>query len=69
MTLTLSRINDEFKLIQEILALCPGLGVPFNLYNMTVVITLGWVQVEHVEYDDLYPGLRCFVKYVLRRYW
>lgn len=32
MTLTSSRINDEFKLIQDILASCPGFDQPFKLY-------------------------------------
>ena len=69
MTLKSSRISDEFKLIQEILALCPQLNVPFKLYDMTVLIVPGWVRVMHADHDDLFPGLRCFAKYVLRRYW
>ena len=69
MTLTSSRISDEFALIQEIIRLCPGLNQPFKLYDMTLEIMPGWVRVMHADYDDLFPGLRAFAKYVLRRYW
>lgn len=73
MTLTSSRINDEFALIQEILALCPGIGQPFNLYGMTLTITPDFGSSKlcsiNERGDTFALPLRHAVKYILRRYW
>ena len=74
MTLSSSRINDEFKLIQDILALCPGFGVPFKLYPALELIVHqhGWVAatVKTVG-EPTYFGARTreAAQIILRRFW
>ena len=73
MTLTSSRISDEFALMQEILALCPGFDQPFNLYGMTltVISDFGGTTLCSINErgNQFSLPLRTAVKYVLRRYW
>ena len=73
MTLTSSRIHDEFKLIQDIMALCPGFGVPFNLYGMTLTILSDFggatLCLINERSNQFALPLRHAVKYILRRYW
>ena len=73
MTLTSSRINDEFALIQELLALCPGLGMPFNLYGMTLTIIPDFGRTNLCSINErgntFALPVRHAVKYILRRYW
>ena len=60
MTLTSSRISDEFKLVQEILAKSPGFGKSFQLYpNLHVAVYnngyVEWYQerlVRNPGFDD-----------------
>ena len=73
MTLTSSRISDEFKLIQEICAVCPGIGQPFDLYGMTLTIVPDFgasTLCRIVERGNTFAlPLRHAVQYILRRYW
>ena len=73
MTLTSSRISDEFKLVQEILALAPALNKPFKLYGMTLTIIPDFgksalCRIEERGNTFALP-IRHAVKYILRRYW
>ena len=60
MTITTSRISDEFKLVQEILAKSPGFGKSFQLYpNLRVAVyNNGFVEwreeriVRNPNFDD-----------------
>ena len=72
MTLTTSRISDEFKLVQEILALAPALNKPFQLYGMTLTIVpdFGRTLCKIEERGNTFAlPIRHAVKYILRRYW
>ena len=72
MTLTSSRISDEFKLVQEILALAPALNKPFKLYGMTLTIIpyFGRTLCKIEERGNTFAlPIRHAVKYILRRYW
>ena len=74
MTPTSSRISDEFALIQEILALCPGFDQPFKLYGMTLMILplsdFGTTLCSINERGNQFAlPMRAAVKYILRRYW
>ena len=74
MTLSSSRINDEFKLIQDILALCPGFGVPFKLYpqlELTLITSFGDARLFSINENGKQFALpiRHAAKYILRRYW
>ena len=72
MTLTSSRISDEFKLVQEILALSPALDKPFQLYGMTLTIVpdFGRTLCKIEERGNTFAlPIRHAVKYILRRYW
>ena len=72
MTLTSSRISDEFKLVQEILALAPALDKPFQLYDMTLTIVpdFGRTLCKIEERGNTFAlPIRHAVKYILRRYW
>lgn len=73
MTLTSSRINDEFALIQEILAICPGLDQPFVLYGMTLTIIRDFGKTNLCSINErgnqFALPIRHAVKYILRRYW
>lgn len=73
MTLTSSRISDEFKLIQDILALAPSLHRPFKLYGMTLTLIPDFgrstlLKIEERGNTFALP-VRHAVKYILRRYW
>ena len=73
MTLSSSRINDEFKLIQDILALCPGFGVPFKLYPALELIVHqdGWVDATvKIVGETTYFGARTreAAQIILRRF-
>ena len=73
MTLTSSRISDEFKLVQEILALAPALNKPFKLYDLTLTIVPDFgrtclCKIEERGNTFALP-IRHAVKYILRRYW
>ena len=72
MTLTSSRISDEFKLVQEILALAPALNKPFKLYGMTLTVApdFGRTLCKIEERGNTFAlPIRHAVKYILRRYW
>ena len=77
MTLTSSRISDEFELVQEILALAPALNRPFKLYGMTLTIIpdfgstdFGSTLCKIEERGNTFAlPIRHAVKYILRRYW
>ena len=73
MTLTTSRISDEFQLVQEILALAPALNRPFKLYGMTLTLIpdFGKSTLCHIEErgNTFSLPVRHAVKYILRRYW
>ena len=72
MTLTSSRISDEFKLVQKILALAPALNKPLQLYGMTLTIVPDFgrtlCKIEECGNTFALP-IRHAVKYILRRYW
>ena len=73
MTITSSRISDEFALIQEILALAPSFNRPFKLYNMTLTLIQDFgsstlLRIEERGNTFSLP-VRQAVKYILRRYW
>ena len=72
MTLTSSRISDEFKLVQEILALVPALNKPFKLYGMTLTVVPDFgrtlCKIEECGNTFALP-IRHAVKYIIRRYW
>lgn len=73
MTLTSSRISDEFKLVQEIFALAPALNKPFKLYGMTLTLIPNFgdstlCKIEERGNTFSLP-VRHAVKYILRRYW
>ena len=77
MTLTSSRISDEFKLVQEILAKSPGFDVPFMLYpNLALSVSkCGEVLVaERTHREATCANMQLFTtrqaaRYILRRYW
>jgi len=74
MTLTSSRINDEFKLIQDILALCPGFDQPFKLYPALelVVHQDGWIDATIKTCGvPTYFGARTreAAQIILRKFW
>ena len=73
MTLTSSRISDEFALIQEIISLCPGLDQPFKLYGMTLTVISDFGDATLCSINErgnqFALPLRHAVKYILRRYW
>ena len=73
MTLTSSRISDEFALIQEIFALAPCFNVPFKLYGMTLTIVSDFGSATLCKIEErgntFSLPMRHAVKYILRRYW
>lgn len=73
MTLTTSRISDEFHLVQDILAICPGFNIPFHtVYGWMEIINDFGASTLCVLTDrngkHIFP-LRHIVKYILRMYW
>ena len=76
MTLTSSRISDEFKLVQEILAKSPGFGKSFQLYpNLYIAVHASgyvtWFEEDKIEFDVVVgrDTARNFARHILRRYW
>ena len=74
MTLTYSRISDEFKLIQDILAICPGFDIPVKLYPALelVVHEDGWIDATvQIVGQRTYFGARTreAAQIILRRFW
>ena len=73
MTLTTSRISDEFALFQEIMALAPARNVPFKLYGMTLTLIDDFgastlCKIEERGNTFALP-IRHAVNYIHRRYW
>ena len=71
MTLTSSRINDEFKLIQDILAIA-AFGQFFNLYpNLRVRVERDGLVYVHEHNSGVIRVMRTrdAARWILRRYW
>lgn len=70
MTLTSSRISDEFKLVQDILAIAI-FGQCVKLYD-TLSITVrpsGWIDLVERNQPVVTLRTRDAARYILRRWW
>ncbi len=75
MTLTTSRISDEFALIQEIMAKAPGFCTRFNLYpNLQLEIgqdgLIAWFETRGERVINAgCDTTRNVARRILNRYW
>lgn len=70
MTLTSSRISDEFKLILDIFHALPGFDIPFRLYPNLMINVHRDGHVDLVERDrQQHMTTRAAARYILNRWW
>ena len=70
MTLTSSRIDDEFQLILDIFHALPGFDIPFQLYPNLMLSVHRDGHVDLVERDQQQRmTTRAAARYILQRWW